>query len=67
MEAHQTPLDPATIEALARKHWEEEGRPEGRAMDHWLRAESELRKLNEVAAPKRQETKSADSLKKQRK
>lgn len=23
--------------------WEGEGRPEGRALDHWLRAEAELR------------------------
>lgn len=22
--------------------WEEEGRPEGRALEHWLRAENEL-------------------------
>ena len=30
------------IEARAREIWEEEGRPEGRAAEHWLRAEAEL-------------------------
>ena len=30
------------IEARAREIWEEEGRPEGRAEEHWLRAEAEL-------------------------
>src|SRR4051794_26623051 len=30
------------IEARARELWEEEGRPEGRAEEHWLRAEGEL-------------------------
>jgi hypothetical protein len=32
------------IAALAYRFYEEEGRPEGRASDHWLRAERELRK-----------------------
>ena len=31
------------IERRARELWEEEGRPEGRAEDHWRRAEQELR------------------------
>ena len=30
------------IEARAREIWEEEGRPDGRAAEHWLRAEAEL-------------------------
>lgn len=30
------------IEARAREIWEQEGRPEGRAEEHWLRAEAEL-------------------------
>ena len=30
------------IEARAREIWEEEGRPEGRSAEHWLRAEAEL-------------------------
>jgi hypothetical protein len=33
----------AEIAALAYRFYEEEGRPEGRASDHWLRAERELR------------------------
>ncbi|HSI10536.1 MAG TPA: DUF2934 domain-containing protein [Chthoniobacter sp.] len=36
--------DPEEIGALAKLHWEEEGRPEGKALEHWHRAESELRR-----------------------
>jgi hypothetical protein len=35
---------PEEIGALAKLHWEEEGQPEGRALEHWHRAESELRR-----------------------
>lgn len=37
---------PTHEEILARAHdiWEQSGRPEGHAMEHWLRAEQELRK-----------------------
>jgi len=31
------------IAALAQRYYEEEGRPEGRSLEHWLRAERELR------------------------
>jgi hypothetical protein len=31
------------IADLAQKFWEEEGRPEGKAEEHWRRAEAELR------------------------
>ncbi len=31
------------IAALAHRYYEKEGRPEGRAHEHWLRAEEELR------------------------
>jgi len=30
------------ISALAHRYYEEEGRPEGRALEHWLRAEHEF-------------------------
>jgi len=30
------------IAALAQKFYEQEGRPEGRSLEHWLRAEQEL-------------------------
>jgi hypothetical protein len=33
----------ADIAQLAQQYWEEEGRPEGRATDHWARAEKDLR------------------------
>jgi hypothetical protein len=35
--------------------WEQEGRPEGRAEDHWFRAEAEVAGLNssEEAPPRR--------------
>jgi hypothetical protein len=32
------------VAALARQYYEEEGRPEGRSLDHWLRAEREIRR-----------------------
>jgi hypothetical protein len=42
---------PTHEEILARAHdiWEQSGRPEGHAMEHWLRAEQELRKEREQA------------------
>ena len=33
----------ADIAQLAQQYWEEEGRPENRATDHWSRAERTLR------------------------
>ncbi|HET6467164.1 MAG TPA: DUF2934 domain-containing protein [Geminicoccaceae bacterium] len=51
---HETPDDPRgpaaaadaalqeAIRARAYGLWEAEGRPEGRALEHWLRAEAEL-------------------------
>jgi hypothetical protein len=30
--------------------WEKEGRPSGRELDHWLRAEKQVRKLVNVGA-----------------
>jgi hypothetical protein len=31
------------IASLARKFWEDEGQPEGKAEEHWQRAEAQLR------------------------
>lgn len=50
----------AEIERLARLFYEEEGRPTGRELDHWLRAEAKLREVWnsqqwQVAAVQRQE------------
>ena len=39
----------AEIAALAYRFYEEEGRPEGKASDHWLRAEREIRTPSEPA------------------
>jgi hypothetical protein len=41
----QTPpaVDEESVSALARKIWEDEGQPEGRAEEHWLKAEEMLR------------------------
>jgi hypothetical protein len=39
----------AEIAALAYRFYEEEGRPEGRASHHWLRAEREIRKQDQPA------------------
>jgi hypothetical protein len=40
------------ITAVAHSIWEREGRPEGRDVQHWLEAESQLRQhRNSIAAP----------------
>ena len=36
------PLDEERIRALAYSIWIEEGQPEGRELDHWMRARGEL-------------------------
>jgi Protein of unknown function (DUF2934) len=36
------PLDEERIRALAYSIWMEEGQPEGRELDHWMRARGEL-------------------------
>jgi hypothetical protein len=40
-----TTTDPSEeqIADLARKYWEEEGQPEGKADEHWTRAQEQLR------------------------
>ncbi len=38
----ETPPTDDEIGALARKYWIDEGRPEGKAEEHWQRAEEEL-------------------------
>jgi hypothetical protein len=35
-------VPPAQVAERAHRIWESEGRPEGAALDHWLRAEAEL-------------------------
>ncbi len=40
--AHTIPSQ-EDIARLAQQMWEEEGRPENRALDHWSRAEQQLR------------------------
>ncbi len=50
---------PAQVAERAYCIWESEGRPEGRALDHWLRAESDLA----VGAPKRRAAKKAGRAK----
>jgi hypothetical protein len=44
----------AEIASRAQQLWEEEGKPEGKADEHWSRAEAELRihQLEEIAAGK---------------
>ncbi len=37
------------VAALARQFWEEEGRPEGKAEEHWRRADEQLRRSLPVA------------------
>jgi hypothetical protein len=45
------------ITALAREFWEEEGRPEGKAEEHWARAEAQLRKETPPEMPSSAESK----------
>jgi hypothetical protein len=40
------PLSHQAIAALAERLWENEGRPEGKADEHWKRAEAQLRKAH---------------------
>ena len=49
MSIHQFPNTYDQIAALAHKFWEDEGRPEGKAEAHWLRATEVLTKP--AAAP----------------
>ena len=59
-----TKPDPQTleIEELAWAYWEAEGRPEGRALDHWVRAEAELRARDTALPRKRREPKASMPL-----
>ena len=53
--------DAGSQEAIARRAyeiWESEGRPDGRAMEHWLRAVSEL-KAQDGGQPHRESPESA--------
>jgi hypothetical protein len=52
MSIHQTTAKHDQIAALAHKFWEDEGRPEGRAEAHWLRATEVLVKAPEAPAAK---------------
>src|SRR6266498_1794390 len=36
------------IDQLAHSIWEQEGRPDGRSLDHWLMAEKQLRSQKQV-------------------
>jgi Protein of unknown function (DUF2934) len=48
--------DPAAREQAIRERayaiWEEEGRPDGRDQDHWLRAEAEIGSAEKPDAPR---------------
>jgi Protein of unknown function (DUF2934) len=46
-----TKLNEDAISKLAYRYWEDEGRPDGQAESHWLRAMSEL-SIPEVAPEK---------------
>ena len=43
MNKHPSPLSHDQIAARAQEIWEAEGRPKGKAADHWWQAEAELR------------------------
>jgi hypothetical protein len=50
----QKPQRPPTeeeIAELAYRYWEEEGQPEDRAEEHWLRAVEELREWHSPVPP----------------
>lgn len=51
----ETSSSPVSHEAIARRAyeiWEGEGRPDGRAIEHWLLAVSELQSAREELTPK---------------
>lgn len=43
------------IASRAYEIWEHEGRPNGKALDHWLRAEAELQETDREAISSRQD------------
>jgi hypothetical protein len=43
MSEHPSPISDDQITVRARQIWEAEGQPEGKAEEHWARAQSELR------------------------
>jgi DUF2934 family protein len=48
-------ISPVTCEEIALYAyyiWEKEGRPEGRALEHWLQAELQLRAARPLDAPR---------------
>jgi hypothetical protein len=45
------PQDSQLIEARAHQIWEREGKPDGRAQEHWRRAEQELETEFRIAVP----------------
>lgn len=51
------PSNNDAIASLAHQIWEQEGRPEGRALNHWLQAEQ---MLTQLAAAKNQTVKAPE-------
>ena len=49
--AHRGSSDEDIIKARAYAIWEDEGRPHGRDVDHWLRASQEVTATNNKATP----------------
>lgn len=56
----------AEIAILAHRYYEEEGRPEGRSHEHWLRAEQEIL-ANKIALDGKSETPAGNAPKGRRK
>ena len=56
---HQMPEMEQVISARAYALWEEEGRPDGRALAHWLAAESEVQAYTRGEAPQPASSRSA--------
>ncbi len=48
---HVGHLDDERVAGRAYQLWENDGRPEGQELDHWLRAEQELHGQSEEATP----------------
>jgi hypothetical protein len=55
--SQETPATPteAAIAAAAQRIWEDEGRPDGKAEEHWNRAEEQLRSQSSDGAPEEDE------------
>jgi Protein of unknown function (DUF2934) len=60
-------LDTSRVHDLAHQLWENQGRPKGHELDHWLEAERRLRAASDAADKPKKEKRAEDRKKKKKK